>query len=414
MATNKGEVSVSVSTMAGSDEFGIDYSTYWPVSHKISAKLFTTESDFIVQEIFDGKIVRLKPSAKPSIIKSKRSAHLRFTMLKKGISTFDAAKQISTYFNVPESDVWYCGLKDTYAITAQKVSVPIRKGQELYTYYGFENFLLFDGSIVDKQLTANSHSGNHFIITVHPVSTSSRDFAALHDRLLFLKANGIPNYYGPQRFGSRKNGYKIGKKLLQRDFEGAAKMWLTGKQETWAKGALIAKNWGNWDESLAILESSPEAASEIRFMTALAEGMDFKDAFASIPLGPFFIRAYRSYLFNRVLTALSRHSYSMKEDSRLEVVGWDSKLTGEVGEIYGRLLKQEKIELDDFKFDDMPKFTQNGYQRDAFYGIGYAELDRGKDGSLILSFSLHNGSYASILLGILFDYEYPEGIASED
>jgi tRNA pseudouridine13 synthase len=126
---------------------------------------------------------------------------------KEGANTAWVAKALAKYAGVPERDAGYAGLKDRQAVTRQWFSVrrPDGSGTD------WESFELAGVSILEstrhlKKLKRGAHSGNRFRIAVRAADASSAD---IDERLKLIRDSGVPNYFGPQRFGRGGNNLQL-------------------------------------------------------------------------------------------------------------------------------------------------------------------------------------------------------------
>ena len=126
---------------------------------------------------------------------------------KEGANTAWVAKALAKYAGVPERDAGYAGLKDRQAVTRQWFSVrrPDGSGTD------WESFELAGVSILEstrhlKKLKRGAHSGNRFRIAVRAADAPSSD---IDERLKLIRDSGVPNYFGPQRFGRGGNNLQL-------------------------------------------------------------------------------------------------------------------------------------------------------------------------------------------------------------
>jgi TruD family tRNA pseudouridine synthase len=374
----------------------------------IRANLFVRESDFIVEEIIDNETLNIsKIKNRPKPIAPCKFA--QFTLVKTGISTFDAAKMIAERFSVPEKSIGYCGLKDNFAVTAQRISIPCLQ-HTMETSYKFKDFFLKDGTPAIYPVSKDMHSGNHFRIKIYPKEVVSAErFSELKRELASATNEGIPNFYGVQRFGSRGINHIVGMELLKRNFEKAAKIWLTNTYIKWDLGKAISNLWGNWDECASVVSRRAELNMEHRFFNMLsANSGDFVDAFGSIPLGKFLIRSYSSYVFNKILSELLAERIEIK-NLTIPMVGTKIALGG-MKHRCEEVMAEDDIDIKMFDFGEDTRLSNEGRMRDAaFYPKDLIIKKIDKNNNLGISFSNKNGSFATILLGLFFDYKFNPG-----
>ncbi len=122
---------------------------------------------------------------------------------KTGANTEWVSRQLAGFADVPAKDVGYSGLKDRHAVTRQWFSVPRWNAPH------WQNFDVADVSITDvqrhsKKLRRGAHRSNRFCIVLRG---EVPNLAELNERLETIRRHGVPNYYGPQRFG--RNGANV-------------------------------------------------------------------------------------------------------------------------------------------------------------------------------------------------------------
>lgn len=146
---------------------------------------------------------------------------------KTGANTQWVARQLARYAGVHERDVGYSGLKDRHAVTLQWFSVrrPNRDGTswQALTVDGVE---ILDVQRNARKLRRGAHSGNAFRIALRANAIEQFEHV-VRERAADISANGIPNYFGEQRFG--RNGQNLvlaeqvfGGKRVRRDLRGYA------------------------------------------------------------------------------------------------------------------------------------------------------------------------------------------------
>jgi len=152
----------------------------------LSAAIRTIPEDFFVEEI-DG------------FEASGEGEHLLLTIEKRGMNTAFAAKRIAEWAGVAEMAIGYAGLKDRHAVTRQRFSVhlPKRNAPDIGALQSDELRVL-DRAWHAKKLPRGALAGNRFKLVLRDVR-GERD--AIDARLRTIAGQGVPNYFGEQRFG---------------------------------------------------------------------------------------------------------------------------------------------------------------------------------------------------------------------
>jgi len=168
----------------------------------LAATIRTTPADFDVTEElgfeFDGN-----------------GEHDYLYIQKTGANTDWVGRQLAQFAEVPAKDVGYAGLKDRHAITRQWFSVP-RWNAPVWENLDCEGVSVLDSKRHSKKLRRGAHKANRFRIVMRG---ELPDGPALEQRLKGIRDSGVPNYFGPQRFGRNgsnlelANSWAAGKRL---------------------------------------------------------------------------------------------------------------------------------------------------------------------------------------------------------
>jgi tRNA pseudouridine13 synthase len=177
----------------------------WPHAYPASgasATLKLHNEDFIVTEL-------------PQQLPSGAGEHIWLDIEKNGANTAFVAQQLAEAAGVKEWDVGYAGLKDRYAITRQWFSIYFPKGETPdLTQLQHPEFKVLSQSRHVKKLRPGDLLGNRFRIVLREV-TGSRE--AIEANLKAVAAQGVPNYFGAQRFGFDGGNVEQGRAMLARE-----------------------------------------------------------------------------------------------------------------------------------------------------------------------------------------------------
>ncbi len=397
-------------------------------------RLRKTPEDFIVEELSieipkvdDGPYVALRIRAK-------------------NWETFSLFDRIARKLGLRASQIHFAGTKDKRAVTTQLIVIPTRKNLEKVksVVESIKNVEVLEAFRTNVLIKLGDLNGNKFTIRVSDVSEDYQSiFYSVKSQL--DKEGGFPNFYGIQRFGSvRPISHIVGKYLIRGEFEEAL---LT----------LIAKPYGG--ESSDILEvreyllKTRDYEGAYRMMPdrmvfdkrmlehVVRRPGDFVGAFRSLPkpLRIMYIYAYQSYIFNRILSERIRRGLPIMEPIEGDIIiplirplstemtrgiyvdKWNidkikrkvkegkafvtglvpgaSSLVarGEQGEIEMKILEEEKIALRDFIMPKMPELTTEGTRRALGAPVKWIGW-KFEENSIVLSFELYKGCYATSLL----------------
>lgn len=130
--------------------------------------------------------------------------HLYLQIEKRGENTRWIAKLLAEFFEVEELNIGYCGLKDRRAVTRQWFSVHLPKGAgfegltEGAELPEVEEYQVISMARHHKKLRRGAHQSNQFCIRLRELR-GDRD--SIEYRLKQIAEQGVPNYFGEQRFG---------------------------------------------------------------------------------------------------------------------------------------------------------------------------------------------------------------------
>ncbi len=157
-----------------------------------AARIRTTPADFDVTEElgyeFDGN-----------------GEHDFLYVEKTGANTEWVSRQLASFADVPARDVGYSGLKDRHAVTRQWFSVP-RWNSPDWSLFETPDVVMLDVQRHSKKLRRGAHKSNAFKIILRNIDGDSD---SLSERLQLITEQGVPNYFGPQRFGREGGNIRL-------------------------------------------------------------------------------------------------------------------------------------------------------------------------------------------------------------
>lgn len=344
-----------------------------------------------------------------------------------GIPTREAIRRMAQHLQIPESRIGCAGLKDAQAVARQTLSferVPPAKLEGL-TLPGLR---VISVKRHKNKLRPGHLAGNRFEIRVRGVCADAAERTAAI--LGVILARGLPNGFGPQRFGTRGDTHLVGRSLVLRDFEGAVKRLCGMPSEVEGDPRVLeARRCFEAGDVEGARKAFPHSfATERRVLDRIAQGGDAAAAVRVIPKGVrrFFVSAWQSALFNRVLAdrlgtmdrlevgdlawihgkgAVFRVEDAAKEQERCDdfeispsgpVYGTKMVFPGGApGERERALLAAEGFEPADFDVKGVDRFE--GERRPLRVPVGDPTY-RVEGEDLLLAFSLPRGSYATNLL----------------
>ena len=169
-----------------------DWARAYAPAPLLAARIRTTPADFDVTEElgydFDGN-----------------GEHDFLYVQKIGANTEWVSRQLASFADVPAKDVGYSGLKDRNAVTRQWFSVPRWNSPDWHAFE-LEGISILDIQRHSKKLRRGAHKTNHFRIVLREIDGDTR---FLSETLKLIAAEGVPNYFGPQRFGREGGNVRL-------------------------------------------------------------------------------------------------------------------------------------------------------------------------------------------------------------
>ena len=129
--------------------------------------------------------------------------HLLINVRKRNQNTADVAQKLARHANVKVRDIGYAGLKDRNAITTQWFSVWL-PGRPDPDWSGFESddLQILQRYRHRRKLQRGALQGNRFVIVLRDIEFEGQaSQQTLEQQLAVIQKQGVPNYFGEQRFG---------------------------------------------------------------------------------------------------------------------------------------------------------------------------------------------------------------------
>jgi tRNA pseudouridine13 synthase len=138
--------------------------------------------------------------------------HLYLWLEKRGHTTKWILETIQRQMGIKPRDIGVAGLKDRHAITRQWISIP-RKFEDRLEALNLEGLRLLETKVHSNKLGIGHLRGNIFKLRVRG---SEPDAMARAQAILArLEVMGVPNYFGPQRFGNTGENAVRGLELVR-------------------------------------------------------------------------------------------------------------------------------------------------------------------------------------------------------
>ena len=180
--------------------------------------------------------------------------HAFLRIRKRGINTADVARELARFAGVRRVNVGFAGLKDRHAVTTQYFSVHL-PGMPDPDWRDMQSTQLqvLEALRHNRKIRRGSLRGNAFVLVLRQLH-GPRDEA--EQLLARIAEQGVPNYFGPQRFGRDASNLHRAARLLAGEGGGRPKpeqkrMLLSAARSYLFNRVLAARvRRGDWNQAL--------------------------------------------------------------------------------------------------------------------------------------------------------------------
>ncbi|MWG35506.1 tRNA pseudouridine(13) synthase TruD [Halomarina oriensis] len=437
-------------------EQAVGMASYVSDAAGIGGRLRARPEDFRVREL---EAVDVEPvDADPGSY-----GHLVFRATLHGWDTNDFASALSDRLGMSRERVSWAGTKDKRAVTTQLFSVDTDEND----LPDLRNAAVEVLGRTGRPVLFGDLRGNEFELVVRDVerperaSTVAAELAAfcdadtadsntvsgVDDSLPLATSVCVPNYFGHQRFGSKRPvTHEVGLAIVREDYEGAVVAYVGNPSEREPDSTREARRYveetRDWQGALDRL---PKRLGYERAMChRLVEGDDspddFREALETAPsnLQRLFVHAAQSYLFNRICSVrlerglpfdrpvagdvvcftdeegrpdtdrlqrvdetrvrtVTRHCERGRAFVTAPLVGTETELgDGDPGELERSVL--DEAGLDPADFDNPHGFESEGTRRAIRLRSDLEIESVASENALRFTFDLPSGSYATVVL----------------
>ena len=378
----------------------IGISIYCTKTEGTGGKIKSSREQFFVSEILREKTLdKISQSGSYTVYKLK----------KHGIDTNHALSDIFKKYGLRLKAL---GLKDANASTEQYVCDMSagRSTQNIVT----NRYTLEKIGLVQKPLTKKDMVGNHFKIKI-----DEADFTKIAQ---FNEQDKILNFYGYQRFGSRRPvSHIVGKAILQKNFDHAVDVLLSHTSEYDLPQNIrvreMLKDRSNYSKIFKEIPPQMDIERMVVNEMMISNNNSLK-ALRAIPLQlrRFFVEAFQSFVFNKAVSEaheygeellqplpqdvcfdrndiLGRYQNDPLQRLAIPLAGYSYSKKSRFDKYISQVLDDEQISTKDFFVKEMQEASEEGGFRQAIMTCNDFSTSEP-----YVSFTLSRGSYATILL----------------
>jgi tRNA pseudouridine13 synthase len=359
--------------------------------------------------------------------------HVYILIERRGISTMDALGTIARALGIRRLDIGYAGQKDARAVSRQWISVDHIKIEKLQGL-DIPKVKMLEFARHGKKLKTGQLAGNRFIIRLRKLERPRPEAEKIaKDVLEILGKRGVPNFYGKQRFGNRRDSHLLGGAIVKGKTEEFVDLLLGRPDDNELPVFSEARGLYEKGDYKGAFKKWPYSFADQRraLKTLIETDGNKRKAYNVVDklLKKFFVSAFQSELFNQVLEArmpdidklltgdmaykhingaMFKVEDTAVEQPRCEAFeisptgplpgGRMAALTGPAGEIENRILA--KTQLNERDLEQLENYVRGGRRPLRFHPRNWA-VSSGTDDLgqyLELKFELDSGSYATTLL----------------
>lgn len=236
---------------------------------------------------------------------SDEGSHVFAFVEKRNMTTTDMIAEVARAAGVARHTVGYAGRKDARAVTRQWISFEHVDPEKIAKFQS-RHIQVLQVRRHGNKLKIGHLAGNRFTLRIRqmavPISEALRRAEGV---LEVLMRSGVPNYFGPQRFGYRQDTHLLGQAAVKRDARQFFDILLGNPEldtdETFIRARRLYEQ-GNYQAAYeAWLPNFRDHRYALKDL--MREGGDFERAFEMFDrqLLGLFVAAWQSDLFNRVL-----------------------------------------------------------------------------------------------------------------
>jgi len=305
---------------------------------------------------------------------------------KTDMSTWKLITVLAKATGLQERDIGYAGLKDKNATTIQYISLPKRVEKELNKNLTTERVEILERTYNKAPLKIGHLKGNRFSIVLHQINEKDAKF--FNTTAKKMQVDGIPNYYGYQRFGEDSLSYLQGKEIAHSGKK------LKGSKEKLLVSAYQSHLFNKWLASRvklsAIIETqkSDIAVKKLNYPLSLVKVLAKQPQFFKLFLGD--VMMPYPYGKPHYVKEMMQHAHAFKQQK--------ISPTGLLCGANAMRAKSDAYHLEE-PFDDTELASLRGDRRFAWIWpkeveTHYAPTDK----KLTVTFSLPKGAYATTFL----------------
>ncbi|CAA6808248.1 MAG: tRNA pseudouridine 13 synthase (EC, partial [uncultured Sulfurovum sp.] len=212
-----------------------------------------------------------------------KGSNLILKIKKSDMSTFKLITVIAKATQLEQRDIGYAGLKDKNATTIQYISIPKQYERDVVKNLTTEKIEILEKFYSKFPIKVGQLKGNNFSIVLHDVTKEAkRSIEKIAKKMI---EEGIPNYYGYQRFGEDSRSYLQGQEIAHsgKKLKGAKEKLLVSAYQSYLYNEWLSSRI---NISKTISKNKPEeAATLLEYPLELVKVLEKQKQFFKLFIG---------------------------------------------------------------------------------------------------------------------------------
>jgi len=312
--------------------------------------------------------------------------YLILKIQKTDMSTWKLITVLAKATGLKERDIGYAGLKDKNATTIQYISIPKNSEKELNKNLTTEKIEILERTYNKTAIKVGHLKGNRFSIVLHNINEKDAKF--FNTTAKKMQKEGIPNYYGYQRFGEDSRSYLQGKEIAHsgKKLKGSKEKLLVSAYQSYLYNKWLAQRVKL--SSVIASKNAQDAAKKLQYPLELIKVLAKQPQFFKLFLGD--------------LTMLYPHGkQNYVKDMHASAQSFSQKKLSPTGLLCGANIQRAASDAYHLEepYDDTELTALKGDRRFAWIWPNEVETEYNPDNKkLTVAFYLPKGSYATTFL----------------